>query len=390
MPDARHWCDDPVAEAHSRELAERIRAEAEAAGGSLPFDRFMELALYAPGLGYYMAGARKLGADGDFVTAPELSPLFGRCLARQCQEALAAVGGGDILEVGAGQGTLAAQVLGQLDRDGPLPRRYRILELSPELADRQRTRLRAAVPHLMPRIDWVTGFPEGLRGVVVANEVLDAMPVHRFEILADGSVGEVMVTPTPDGLGWQESVVPARSPGLAAAVAEIQADGWARSAGVCGEVNLRLAPWLASLSAALDRALILLIDYGYPRSELYHPERRAGTLMCHHRHQAHGDPYRAIGLQDITAHVDFTAVARAAARAELALAGYSTQTHFLLGCGLDRLLAEAPEDPLALAQGAKQLVLPTAMGERFQVMGLTKGLEYPWRGFALRDLRGRL
>lgn len=374
--------------AHSRALAELIRAEAEAAGGALAFDRFMELALYAPGLGYYLAGAHKFGAGGDFVTAPEISPLFGRCLARQCQEVFAAVGSGDILEIGAGSGALATQILAQLERDNGLPERYLILELSPDLRERQATRIAAELPHLAPRVHWLTDFPQRLHGVVIANELLDAMPVHRFQIRADGRAGEILVRPTGDG--WQELVAEPRSNGLAEAIEQLQAAGLAIAAGYQGEVNLRLKPWLAALATSLERASVLLIDYGYPRRELYHPQRAMGSLLCHHRQQAHTDPYRWLGLQDITAHVDFTAVAEAADAAGLTVAGYTTQAHFLIGCGLERLIGEATEDAVDLALGAKQLVLPAAMGERFQVMGLTKGLTGPWRGFSGRDLRGRL
>ncbi|AGA89412.1 hypothetical protein Thimo_0563 [Thioflavicoccus mobilis 8321] len=379
---------DQTALAHSEALAARIRAEALDAEGGLPFDRFMELALYAPGLGYYMAGTAKLGSGGDFVTAPELSPLFARCLARQCREALTAMGGGDILELGAGSGALAAELLAQLERDDALPGRYLILELSPDLQRRQAERLAAQVPHLLTRVAWLATLPSALQGVVLANEVLDAMPVHRFAIGADGAPGEVLVR--PQGASFEESVEVPRSPGLAAAVRALQAEGLACAPGYRGEINLRLGPWLAALAAALERALVLLIDYGYPRRELYSAERTMGTLLCHYRQAVEADPYRRLGLQDITAHVDFTAVAEGAAAAGLALAGYATQAHFLIGCGLDRLMAEAAEDPLDLAAGAKQLVLPTAMGERFQVMGLTKDFAGDWSGFALRDLRGRL
>ena len=373
---------------HSAALAEVIRAEAEAAGGALAFDRFMELALYAPGLGYYMAGAHKLGAGGDFVTAPEVSPLFGRCLARQCQEVLAAAGGGDILEVGGGSGALASQILAQLERDGALPERYLILELSPELRQRQATRLAAELPHLTPRLRWLKDLPQRLQGVVIANELLDAMPVHRFRIRTDGRAGEILVR--PEAGGWEELLAEPRSKGLADAVAQLQKAGLATAAGYQGEVNLRLKPWLTALAAGLERSLVLLIDYGYPRHELYHPQRTAGSLLCHHRQTAHHDPYRWLGLQDITAHVDFTAVAEAADAAGLTVTGYTTQAHFLIGCGLDGLIGEGTEDALDLALGAKQLVLPAAMGERFQVMGLTKDLAGPWRGFSGRDLRGRL
>jgi SAM-dependent MidA family methyltransferase len=368
-----------------------LRAEAHAAGGLLPFDRFMELALYAPGLGYYAAGSAKLGAAGDFTTAPEVSPLFGRCLAAQCREVLADLPGGDILEFGAGSGALAAELLEALAREGPLPGRYLILEPSPDLQARQAHLIGERIPWAAGRVHWLSRLPEGFRGVVLANEVLDAMPVHRFRIDDDGTPLEVLVRPAADG--WEEVADRPRAPGLTQAVRHLQSQGLATEPGYRSEINLRLGPWLAALAAALDQGLILLIDYGYPRADYYRAERRGGTLMCHARHRAHADPYRDLGLQDITAHVDFTAVAAQGAAAGLALAGYTTQALFLIGCGLDLELARTAADPtvaMDLALGARTLVLPSAMGERFQVIGLQKGMSGPWRGFSRRDLRARL
>jgi SAM-dependent MidA family methyltransferase len=388
---------DAAARAHSERLMVLIREAIAEAGGALPFDRFMELALYAPGLGYYVAGAAKLGPGGDFVTAPEISPLFGRCVAEQCREALARLEGGDILELGAGTGALAAQVLEELDRRAALPGRYLILEPSPELTDRQRRLLAERVPAVLDRVFWLDRLPEDLRGVVLANEVLDALPVHRFRIGASGDVEELFVIPDKDGLAIR-SGRPA-SPGLSRAIAQLQSSrpGLRLAPGYCSEINLRLAPWMRALASGLAAGMLLLIDYGYPRAELYLPERHDGTLLCHYRHRAHQEPLVNIGLQDITAHVDFSAVAEAGVEAGLELAGYTSQANFLLGCGLDRLLAEAGADPASLFRltaGAKQLILPSAMGERFQAMALTKRLPPPephgWCGFALRDLRGRL
>jgi len=386
------------ATAVSRQLAALIRAEAAAAGGLLPFDRFMELALYAPGLGYYAAGSAKLGAAGDFTTAPEVSPLFGRCLAAQCREVLRAlaadaIAGGDILELGAGSGALAAEILGALGQEGPLPGRYLILEPSPDLQARQAEQIARRVP--WARVEWLARLPEGFSGVVLANEVLDAMPVHRFRIGADGRPLEVLVRPGEHGAqtGWEEVATEPRSAGLTQAVRALQARGLATEPGYASEINLRLRPWLVALAAALDRGLILLIDYGYPEADYYRPERRGGTLMCHARHRAHTDPYQDIGLQDISAHVDFTAVARHGAAAGLGLGGYTTQALFLIGCGLDRELAAAAADPgraMDLALGARTLVLPSAMGERFQVIALEKAVSGPWCGFASRDLSSRL
>ncbi|MTW21879.1 class I SAM-dependent methyltransferase [Allochromatium palmeri] len=373
----------------SRRLEDRIRAEIRARGSVLPFDRFMELALYAPGLGYYVAGAPKFGPGGDFVTAPELSPLFGRCLAVQCAEVLERLDGGEILEFGAGSGALAVQILLELEALERLPKRYRILEPSPDLQERQRAAIQTAAPHLLARCDWLTTLPECFAGVVIANEVLDAMPVHRFRIGTDGEILEIGVTEADGRL--VEVAVPPISPGLIETVSTLQAAGLADAPGYESEINLRLAPWLAALSSTLERGLALLIDYGYPRAEYYQPERHMGTLRCHHRHQAHSDPYVQLGLQDITAHVDFTAVAEASVAAGFEPAGFTTQAHFLIGCGIDRLMqAVAPEAALDQALGAKQLLLPTAMGERFKVLGLAKGVDGPWSGFAMRDLSDRL
>jgi SAM-dependent MidA family methyltransferase len=378
----------------SASLLELIRAEAKSRGGRLPFDRFMELALYAPGLGYYVAGAEKLGAAGDFVTAPEVSPLFARALAAACAEVLDALGGGDLLELGAGSGALAAELLAALEAAGRLPDRYLILEPSPELAARQRVCLTARLPGLMRRVGWVSTLPTGMRGLILANEVVDAMPVHRFRIGTDGRPLELFVEADESGLS--EVADAPVSVGLHAAVAALQAEGYARVPGYCSEVNLRLRPWVAALAEGLGRGLILVIDYGYPRAEYYLPERDMGTLICHARHRAHGDPYRDVGLQDITASVDFTALAEAGAAAGMTLSGYTTQANFLFGCGIDGLLGEAmasaPDQAasLSLAAGAKQLLLPTQMGERFQVMALARDLPIALSGFALRDLRHRL
>ncbi len=383
----------PEALAHSARLEAVVRDAIAAAGGVLPFDRYMELALYAPGLGYYVAGARKLGAAGDFVTAPEVSRLFGRCIARQCAELLGELGGGDILELGAGSGALAADLLAELDRLGCSPRRYLILDVSPELRARQAEALAARVPELLGSVDWLETLPPpgSFRGVVLGNEVLDALPVHRFRVAGD-AVLEGAVGVSPEGL--VERWIPAVSPGLTEAVEGIEALVGGLPEGYRSEVSLRLAPWLAAVAGTLEAGALLLVDYGYTRHEYYHPDRGSGTLMCHYRHRVHGDPLRLLGLQDITASVDFSAVAEAGAAAGLSLAGYTTQASFLLANGLDRLLAESdPSDTvrhLALVQGVKRLTLPGEMGERFKVIGLDKGLGRPWSGFALRDLGGRL
>lgn len=379
---------------HHRRLRAQIVAAARAAGGGLPFDHFMELALYAPELGYYTGSATKFGAAGDFVTAPEISPLFGLCLARQCAEVLTALDGGDILEFGAGSGALALAILQGLKQLGRLPERYLIVEVSPELRARQQAVLEPHLPQLGTRVEWRETLPGSLRGVLLANEVLDAMPVQRFSIGSAGRINEVLVVPddtAPSGLA--EKIAAPVSPGLVAAVAQLQAEGLATAPGFCSEINLRLLPWMRAVANSLEQGLLLIVDYGYPRREYYAPTRCRGTLMCYFRHTAHEDPYCHLGQQDISAHVDFSAVAAAGTAAGFTLAGYTTQAHFLLGCGIDEIWSDratAAGTLMHLAAGVKQLLLPAAMGERFRVLGLNRRLEQAWCGFSMRDLRGRL
>ena len=382
---------DPDTLAHSARLQALIVEEIAAAGGRLSFDRYMELALYAPGLGYYVAGARKFGAAGDFVTAPEISPLFAACLAAQCAELLAATGGGDLLEFGAGSGALAADLLQALVAAHAPVGEYCILELSPDLRDRQRATLVERAPGMLGRVRWLDRLPERFRGVMIGNEVLDAMPVHRFDI-DGGGVREGCVVAADGRLA--EAWLAPQSPGLLDAVRAIEAVAGPLPDGYRSEVNLRLGPWMTAVGAALEAGALLLIDYGYPRAEYYRGERSAGTLLCHYRHRVHDDVLRWPGLQDITASVDFSAVATAAQEAGLWLVGYTTQAAFLLATGIDRLLAASDPDDvgrhLALVQGAKTLTLPGEMGERFKVIGLARGPAGPWSGFAFRDFSDRL
>lgn len=379
---------EPNAEqrAHSAALIERIRDEIAAAGGQIGFDRYMQLALYAPGLGYYSAGSRKFGAAGDFVTAPELSSLFSRSLARQVAEVLTTLGGGVVLEVGGGSGVMAADLLGELERMGQLPARYLLLEASADLRQRQQTTLAARAPHLLPRVDWLDALPSGgLRGVVLANELLDALPVQRFCVTA-GGVEECSVGWDGERFRWRRR--PFADAGQAARAAGLTAD---LVEGYCSELGSAADGWIASLAASLEAGVALLIDYGYPRREYYHPERRDGTLMCHYRHRAHADPFVYPGLQDITAFVDFTAVAEAAVAGGLDVLGYNTQGLFLLGCGITELAhSDEAREQVRLAQQIRTLTLPGDMGERFKVMALGRDYCAPLRGFALQDLRGKL
>jgi SAM-dependent MidA family methyltransferase len=377
-------------ERHSEAVAALIRTELAAAGGWLSFERFMELALYAPGLGYYSAGSWKLGSGGDFVTAPEVSELFGRCVAAQCAQVLRATGG-EILELGAGTGALAAAILAALDAEGVLPERYAILEVSGDLAARQRARLERLAPHLRARVAWLEQLPQKpLRGVVLANEVADALPVRRFG-LRGGMVRELGVALSVSGALHTAEGPPDTA--LAEACAALFGTA-PRSLpeGYTSEVNLRIAPWIATLAGCLERGVVLLFDYGLPRSHYYHAQRVAGTLRCHFRQRAHDDPFINLGVQDITAWVDFTRVAEAATLAGLEVSGFATQAAFLLALGLERIVAAAPDavSRARLAGEARRLVMPEEMGEAFKAMALARGYAAPLEGFTLQDLRRSL
>ncbi len=372
----------------STKLRERIRAR-----GPLPFSEYMEAALYEPGLGYYSAGLQKFGAGGDFVTAPELGDLFAGCLSRQVEEVCEALGSFSILEVGAGSGRLAATLLQRLARIIPAETlNYRILERSGHLRQVQKETLEQQAPGLMDRVQWLDHPPRhGWRGVIIANEVLDALPVECFE-----KAGEeiLQLNVVADGPGFDWLPGPARTL-LAEAIESRLGDSIDElPEGYRSEINLAVGPWLAGLTEHLERGCALLIDYGYPRRDYYLPQRSQGTLICHYRHHAVDAPFRWPGLQDITAFVDFTAVAEAGAACGLECSGYSSQAMFLLGCGLDDEIAAqleaTPDDQLRIGAEARQLILPSEMGEKFQVMALTRGIDTPLRGFTALDLRHRL
>jgi SAM-dependent MidA family methyltransferase len=366
---------DPQALAVSRALLERIGKELQDTGNWISFARYMELVLYEPGLGYYASGARKLGAGGDFVTAPELSPLFGRTLARQVRELLQP--GDAVLEFGAGSGALAEVLLDEL-KDA----KYLILEPSAELADRQRRRIGN-------RADWIDHLPQHFRGVMLANEVVDAMPVHALAWTRAG-VLERGVCANEGQLAWSDraadGLVLVRSKELEI---EIPPSGRYES-----ELALFARAWMRSLGRFLERGAILVIDYGFPAREFFHPQRSMGTLACHYRHHVHGDPFYLPGLQDVTAHVDFSALARAAREAGLDVLGYANQAQFLVNCGVTDLLAEEnPADPkryLPAAAAAQKLLLPSEMGELFKVLAVGKGLAKPLTGFSSGDRSGTL
>jgi len=379
-------------------------------GEAIPFVKFMEQALYAPGLGYYSAGIHKLGEKGDFITAPEISPLFSHCVAKQCQQILASFESGVILEFGAGSGKMAAEILKELERLDCLPTEYFILEVSADLQKYQQETLQAQVPHLFNRIQWLERLPsQPISGVILANEVLDAMPVRRFR-LDDNEISEFFVgledskinfglqeelsTDSKINFGLQSpftwQILPSRDESLRMLVEKLRPT---LPIGYVSEINLALPAWIQSVSDILAAGMVLLIDYGFPRREYYHPQRTQGTLMCHYRHHAHDDPLILVGLQDITAHVDFTAVAEAAVAADLEVAGYTTQANFLLASGLPEFFSTLdPDDTrtyLQYTQQVKKLTLPSEMGELFKVMALTRDYEKPLLGF-IQDNRVKL
>lgn len=375
-------------------LAARIRARIAAEGGWLPFAAFMQAALYEPELGYYMAGKPIFGAAGDFVTAPELSPLFAACLANGIADLLAKSGGGDVVELGAGSGAFALRVFGSLASRAPLER-YRIVEPSPALAARQRARLANSpetAAHL-DRFEWLAEPPAGpWQGVAFANEVIDALPVERFRVTRDG-VDAIGVVASGDGFAWQPRPAGAA---LAAEVESLQRKLPSRMpAGFTSELRLVQRGWLAAASAALARGAILVADYGLPRAQFYHPARDGGTLCGFHRHRRVDDVLAAPGAQDITAWVDFSALAEDATSSGLALGGFATQAHYLLETGIDRELARLAEtatasERAARRQAAETLLLPGEMGERFKLMALLRGIEVPILGFGFRDLSASL
>ena len=380
------------AQAHSLLVAQRIRAEI-IQQGPIPFARFMDLALHAPGLGYYSAGAPKIGSTGDFITAPEISPLYSRCIARQCQQVIESLDGGDILEVGAGSGVMASDVLLELETLQALPTHYYILESSADLRQRQQQLLRFRCAHLMDRICWLDTLPAVFNGVVLANELLDAMPVHRIEFTQNG-VMESYVDAIGDEFVWRVGNItePALAARANALLTEFGTSPFLE--GYTSEVNLAAESWINSIAAMLSQGLLLIVDYGFPRHEYYHPDRSGGTLMCHYRHYAHANPLILVGIQDLTAHIDFTAMAQAGADSGLEVSGYTSQAYFLLALGLDQMVAQS--DPseirqhLTLTQQVKTLTLPNEMGELFKVMALGRGLDIPLRGFSLIDHRSRL
>jgi SAM-dependent MidA family methyltransferase len=344
------------------------------------FDEFMQMALYYPALGYYRNGSEKFGEKGDFITAPETSDLFGFCLAKQCCQVLN--GNNDILEFGAGSGILAAQILFELGRLGNLPRRYYILELSAELKHRQAQTIRQVLPELFERVIWLSALPEKFSGVVIANEVLDAMPAKRF-IVHQQCFYELGVTCRENALYYQPFSQPYQSDALPV---DHLAEGYQT------EVNFNAQAWVESIAHFLDEALVLVVDYGMAQNEYLHPQRGMGTLRCYYQHQAIDNPFINIGQQDITTSVNFSTIAQCAQTQGLAVLGYATQAMFLIALEIEQyLLKEKDSKKYAiLAQEIKQLVLPAAMGESFKVLALSKNLPVKLQGFNEQNLKHKL
>jgi len=378
---------------HSARVAEYIRERIVTAGGMMGLAEFMHDALYAPGLGYYTAGSAKFGVDGDFVTAPEISPLFGRVVARQCAATLTALNG-SILELGAGSGALAVAMLQKLAELDALPESYQILEVSPDLIERQRQKVMAEIPQFASLVEWIDALPENFKGVVIANEVLDALPVERFVRTAD-DVLQVCVACTEDPDG--SFIYQTRSAGdvLRRRVLELEESlGGHLAEGYVSEVSLALPSWIDALLRSLDEGLVLLFDYGVTRREYYAVDRDQGWLRCHFRHHAHNEPLIYPGIQDITAWVDFSAVAEAAAADDVDIVGFVTQALFLISGGLDNELADFAAlnsiEQVELSRQIKLLTLPGEMGENFKCIGLRKGATPVPASFDFGDRTHRL
>ncbi len=372
---------DDAALAHSHALVQIIQSDIAEAGGWISFARYMHQALYAPGLGYYSGGAKKFGQSGDFVTAPEISPLFAQTLARQVAQVLRETSG-DILELGAGTGSLAIQLLLELEALGQLPQSYFILEVSAYLREVQSQQMVAQLPaDLMARVRWIDQLPDTFSGMVLGNEVLDALPVHLIHMTARG-VMERGVGVEADQLVWKDR--PLQDAGIMA-----ECEALDLPAGYITEFCPAASALVASLGAMLQQGVMLWIDYGFPQHEYYHPQRHQGTLICHYRHYAHSDPFLYPGLQDITAHVNFSAIHRAAIKAGLTHRGYVSQAQFLINCGITDVLSRvSPHDLNAyvpLAAAAQKLLSPAEMGELFKVVAFSKACDYPLLGFVQGD-----
>lgn len=379
--------------ARSQELTDKIRRHLKR-HHNLSFADYMRLVLYTPNLGYYTNGLPKIGLEGDFITAPEVSPIFSRCLARQAQQVLSQLAQPNIIEFGAGRGLMARDILLELDKlEQPLEH-YFIIELSADLKQRQLETLQTLPNSLFNKVVWLSALPSTpLEAVVLANEVLDAMPFERLR-LEPAQASKAFVKWNDESAAFEWDYQPITEPLLQKLANKLlQQIGEPSERGYHTEINLNIVPWLHSIDDFLKAGLVLLIDYGYPRQEFYQAARHMGTLRCHYQHRAHSNPFFYPGLQDITAHVDFTAVAEAAYNSHFKLTGYTTQAHFLMSTGLMEMAADmdAPiTEQLKIAQQIKTLTMPDEMGENFKVMALSKQFDEALIGFKMRDLRHQL
>ena len=375
-------------------LVNQICAEIDKHDGKLDFTKFMEMALYTPNLGYYASNKAIFGEQGDFVTAPELSPLFSRCLAKQAEEVLSQLDEeADILEFGAGAGTMACDILMELDTLNCLPRKYFISELSSTLRKRQQTRIATYAPHLLDRVSWLDELPESFTGVMLGNEILDAIPTHRVRFNKNSEHEQLFVGYENNQLTWvgckpENDILISEMDKTFEKFGQNMPDRYET------EININSMQWIQKISRTLKQGLALFIDYGFTESEFFRPERSDGTLMCHYKHFAHSDPLTHIGLQDITSHVNFTAIAEVAFDNDMTISGFTNQTYFLVGCGLEGLLSEIDINDtkqfIRETQPVKVLILPDEMGELFKVIGLTKNFDQDLMGFRAKNLLERL
>ena len=382
---------DESALKHSSAVKNMICSEITTAGGWIPFERYMELAIYSPGMGYYCSGTTKFGCAGDFVTAPEVSSLFGRAIAQQAVQIIESVGedSSDILEFGAGTGKLALDILLELESLNRLPRHYLILEVSGELQEKQNKLFAKFAPHLLSRVQWLEQLPTKFKGLILANEVLDAMPVHLVT-RRDNDLFERGVVWNGKRFEWSDRLlVEGELYKIAEEIIPLASLDNKNIEIYISEINLSARGFIRSIANILEKGAVVLIDYGFGRDEYYHEQRNRGTMMCHYRHHAHDDPFYFPGLQDITSHVDFTAITDVAAGEGLELLGYTSQAQFLINCGITEILSRIPventSDYLPMANQMQKLVSPAEMGELFKVIALGKDNQQPLIGFESGD-----
>ncbi len=390
----------PETKVHSDRLTSFIQDKIKANDGKITFADYMNLALYAPGLGYYSAGLKKFGKQGDFVTAPEISPLFSQCLALQCIQIMKQTQQQVLLEIGAGSGIMAIELILELEKQAQLPEQYLILELSADLRERQQQAIQTRIPHLSDRFLWLDRLPDKpFNGIIIANELLDAMPVHLLKLKSDNVFERYVSVDESGQFIWLDSAPEnTRLQKIADEIKSLHQE-YAHLNDKPGgsyttEVNLQAIDWIKTIAELLGSGAILLVDYGYTAREYYHPQRSMGTLMCHYQHHRHDDPFYLPGLQDITAHVNFSSIAHAATGSGLSVCGFTTQAHFLMSGGLVELTKDLdPDDVLHFSEVARQikiLTLPEEMGELFKVILLAKDKPLSLAAFQFKDFQNRL